>query len=315
MTILAIPTELIQQILTFCHPWDVVAFSRTCHAAYNLVFIPNDQYLWRELFLSNFDDPRKALHVTPNFSNTLDSFDWKGQLTTRMKAELTASDHAEADLTYQDVTTLETFISVIQDALPAALIHEDYLPSRNIQWLERVLRKSRMLDGIGPTPIRDGALARLRSYLPLSFDDDQDEEVQEDLRVRRNRSRAFIYDLRNYHEGNEWGPLMRDGSINWYHIECLIIVVLTNLLELPGLWGNVRPPHGLEATRAYTAPENPIPRDWARVEGNASPYITTSCSNPSQVHGGDMCVSWITGMFHDSKDCPERPDRCIMFLQ
>lgn len=40
-----------------------------------------------------------------------------------------------------------------------------------------------------------------------------------------------------------------------------------NLRDLPGIWVNTRPPVGLEATRAYSAPGPRSPKDWAGVEG------------------------------------------------
>ncbi|KAI8976350.1 hypothetical protein BD414DRAFT_524606 [Trametes punicea] len=62
MSVLALPTEVVELILINAaaagHPESIAAFSRTCRAHWELVYGPSDQHLWREIFLTTFDDPR-----------------------------------------------------------------------------------------------------------------------------------------------------------------------------------------------------------------------------------------------------------------
>jgi hypothetical protein len=51
--------ELLENILSFLQPHDLVSFGSTCHEA-NAFIRPNHQVLWRSTFLQVFDDPRNA---------------------------------------------------------------------------------------------------------------------------------------------------------------------------------------------------------------------------------------------------------------
>jgi len=188
--------------------------------------------------------------------------DWKGELLRRIKAESIAFSAEER--VFERKRALETFISMVQDALPVVKGQRE--PSHNLQWLVRVLRDSRMLDAnILPNEAR--LHARLRSYIALSLDDSKDDKTRTRLKERRAASRCYVYDLRHYCPDNSWGPYMHDGRVNWVHVEALVNVILLNLRELPGMWVNTRPPVGLEATRPYSAPGDYHLPDWAGVEG------------------------------------------------
>lgn len=217
--LLTLPPEILQYLLgTFCHPRDVALFSMTCHHAEALIHEGPDQYLWRQLFLRSvpFDDPRKSVHSS---CNAADAIDWKSELLRRMKAEVIAFSGTEN--IYERKRALQTFVSVVQDALPT--IEGLKSSSDNLQWLGRVLRESQILDE--PVQGPDTRLnSQLRSYLALTLEDGKDEGTRTRLINRRTASRCFVYDLRNYHSGSRWGPYMPDGSgrINWVHVEHFI---------------------------------------------------------------------------------------------
>jgi hypothetical protein len=198
----------------------------------------------------------------------MSAVDWKVELLRRMKAESIA--FSTEGRVFERKRALETFISMVQDALP--VVKDQCDTSFNLQWLVRVLRDSRMLDAnILPNEAR--LHARLRSYIALSFDDGKDDKTRNRLKERRVISRCYVYDLRHYGPGNSWGPYMHDGRVNWVHVEALINVILMNLCELPRMWVNTRPPVGLEATRPYSAPGDHQPYDWAGVEGKLLPFV------------------------------------------
>lgn len=258
LNLFTIPVELAERVLVNCNPWDVASFSRTCRLAYELVHHPADQYLWRQLFLLHpFDDPR---HSTNGNDATVD---WKSELLRRMKAQQIAL--SQPPLIYERKRALETFISMVQDAPPTKPKREQQR-SHDLIWLQDVLEKSRILDTTA-LPNESRLYARLRSYLALTLDTGDDEKTVARMRERRIKSRAYVYDLRNYHPENSWGPYVAHGRVNWVHVDHLINVVLMNLKELPGVWVLTKPPVGLEATRPYSAPGNRSPVDWAGIEG------------------------------------------------
>ncbi|KAI3621903.1 f-box domain-containing protein [Moniliophthora roreri] len=281
-----IPPELSARILSFCEARDLARFSQTCALARELVYGTEDQYIWREVFLNTYDDPRQALRIcaTDDESSSAVCVNWKSELQKRTQAQLAALRTDDpAEIANERKHTLETFLTVILEALPArnpTPFEPQPQPSLNVMWLDRVLRESRILDA---SYLRNEArlCARLRSYVGLTHDDGElDEDKEIPLGERRTKSRSYVYDLRNYHMENNWGPFMVDGSVNWEHIEHLINVVLMNLRELPGMWMK-KPPLGLQVTRAFTAPALRGGEDWAGVEGE---------------HGGDMYALWITGI-------------------
>ncbi|ESK98242.1 f-box domain-containing protein [Moniliophthora roreri MCA 2997] len=273
-----IPPELSARILSFCEARDLARFSQTCALARELVYGTEDQYIWREVFLNTYDDPRQALRIcaTDDESSSAVCVNWKSELQKRTQAQLAALRTDDpAEIANERKHSLETFLTVILEALPArnpTPFEPQPQPSLNVMWLDRVLRESRILDA---SYLRNEArlCARLRSYVGLTHDDGElDEDKEISLGERRTKSRSYVYDLRNYHMENNWGPFMVDGSVNWEHIEHLINVVLMNLRELPGMWMK-KPPLGLQVTRAFTAPALRGGEDWAGVEGTWRRYV------------------------------------------
>lgn len=259
-TLFVIPPEIIQHILAFCHPLDVSAFSRTCRAAYNVVYSPNDQYLWRELIIHHFDDPRKSLRYTT--SSIPFRYDWKMELQRRIMTSsivLNARGISEDQLRF----ALETFISIIDDASPISQTQGE--PSNGLCWLASLLHQSRIFHRQPPQELKQ-LVARLSVYFLFS-DVDEDEEYALISPGQRTESRCFAYDLRNYNMDNNWGPYLRDGSVNWLHVQHLMTVIWANLADLPERWKHVRPSVGLEATRAFSVPDIASQQDWAGVEG------------------------------------------------
>lgn len=265
LTIAGIPSEIIEYALTFLHPSDVAKFSQTCHLAHTLVYGSSDSYLWRQLFLLHpFDDPRKALG-----SHACISYNWKGELQRRIKAELIAMGIKQRRK--ECVFALETFIAMVLDASPiqAGLEH---MQSGSLDWVTRVLRESNILDVTSLSlEMKDIQLvSRLRTYLALSLERVQDDKDRARLSALRANSRCYVYDLRNYRRDNEYGPYLRGGQVNWVHAEAIVNVIQMNLAELHSVWLDTRPPVGLEATRMYSAPDATAhsAEDWACVEGS-----------------------------------------------
>ncbi|KAJ6507961.1 hypothetical protein C8R47DRAFT_1100131 [Mycena vitilis] len=252
-----IPLEVLEHLLLFCHPRDVAHFSRTCRFSGDVVHRSADQYFWRQMFLTLFDDPRHAVPATRRIDPA--SFNWKGELVRRMRAERDAfSDTSDRG------SMLATLVSVAEEALP---VSQQALSSRNVEWLDRILRNSAILDTSFP-PDEAQSGDRLKAFMALSLEG----ETPEDLRDIRIQSRCRVYDLRNYSADNNWGPYYLDGSVNWTHVNSIINVVTANVREQPLVY-IPRPPVGLQATRAYSAPGGYVDGDWAGVEGTWRRYV------------------------------------------
>ncbi|KAJ6516388.1 hypothetical protein C8R45DRAFT_242986 [Mycena sanguinolenta] len=261
--VLALPMELLEHILLFCHPRDVSRFSRTCRFSGDLVHRSADQFFWRQLFTLSFDDPRHGIRP---FCTDPSSYDWKGNLVRRMTAE------QDAFIDTGDRTSaLETFISVAEEALPIARISDDFPDSFNVEWLGNILRNSHLLDASFSK--REAQFAdRLKAYMALSLKEDDDWDDLLDSPDMRTHSRCLVYDLRNYCAENSWGPYHLDGTINWTHVNCIINVVVFNIREQPSVY-QARPPVGLQAIRPYSAPGDYSGPDWAGVEGTWRRYV------------------------------------------
>ncbi|KAJ7102313.1 hypothetical protein B0H15DRAFT_814106 [Mycena belliarum] len=262
--ILSIPVEILEQILLFCDPRDVMCFSRTCRFGDAAINHAADSYFWRQMFLHIFDDPRQAVNSIPANSSS----NWKSELVRRIRAERAAFSGFSSTIDRR--TILETFVSVAQDAIPMS---DSNPSSRNLEWLDTVLRNSHILDLT--FPVNEAKFGnRLKAYMALSLKEDNAHN-EEELHVIRTRSRCFVYDLRNYHRRNSWGPFLSNGKVNWSHVEAIINVVQTNLRELPLLDSNPRPPirPGLQGIRARSAPGDYTGPDWAGVEGTWRRYV------------------------------------------
>lgn len=59
----SLPTEVIEAVILCTaagrFPSAIGALSQTCRALYALIYQATDHHLWRAIFLSTFDDPRK----------------------------------------------------------------------------------------------------------------------------------------------------------------------------------------------------------------------------------------------------------------
>jgi len=65
--LLTIPMEIIEYILTLLaadgEPLAIAALATTCRLLYKMVYESSDSHLWREIFLTTFDDPRPARRI------------------------------------------------------------------------------------------------------------------------------------------------------------------------------------------------------------------------------------------------------------
>lgn len=269
-TVLGFPVELVQHILAFCHPWDVAAFSKTCRAAFALVYHSSDQYLWCQLYVNQFDIPKLAANPSATMN---EKFEWKKELTSRMAVEVALFRGPTSETEMKNI--FATLIKIINE-LSATTSSTG--SSLTVKWLKRVVSDSLLLSNLyNQDDTRDDVEMRcqLRSCLAMTLDSRSDKKTFQILSSRRDQSRAYVYDLRNYRASNRWGPFKPGGAVNWIHVEHLINVTALNIRELPGSWANTRPPSCLDPPRfTYIPPVEGGPfNDWAGVEGGPLPRL------------------------------------------
>ncbi|KAH9851741.1 hypothetical protein C2E23DRAFT_828981 [Lenzites betulinus] len=209
-----LPIEVLEQALVLLDPIDIAQFSQTCSAYHALVYgDPEDQHLWRELFLRQpFDDPRKCL---TSLGRPLSTIDWRLQLqrVIRARTVLTTLSVCRPEERCQ---VLQTLIDMVTTTPPVNLPQEVDL-SMNQVWATVMLRNSTLIEheewdlSSEERQLR----ARLHTYFGLTSSDFRYE--------KRTTSRMFVYAMRNYKYDNDFGPFMMDGSgrVNWVHLRAI----------------------------------------------------------------------------------------------
>lgn len=100
VSLFSIPPELIEKTLIICaqqgSPASIAAFSQTCRYYHAMIYQTSDHHLWREIFLTTFDDPRPlrsylrragpyGLENLDEYSTTV-AYDWADQFMARISA-------------------------------------------------------------------------------------------------------------------------------------------------------------------------------------------------------------------------------------
>jgi hypothetical protein len=114
--IFTLPREIVEEILIFSalygFPSVIAQFSRTCRYFHQLVYRSTDNHLWREVFLTTFDDPRLVLGrlkgaTTFSPGNTTIQgysvvgeleFDWEREFIHRIDAVRVMRKYTDLDL-------------------------------------------------------------------------------------------------------------------------------------------------------------------------------------------------------------------------
>ncbi|KAK0469311.1 uncharacterized protein EV420DRAFT_1633727 [Desarmillaria tabescens] len=106
-TILSLPAELLESIIVSSSHLDgpsaIVSLSKAKSTFYELIYKSPDSHLWREVFLSQFDDPRKL----GSLLGVDASVDWEGEYKQRIKAKNHIKAHLDDPLSVSDDFDLE----------------------------------------------------------------------------------------------------------------------------------------------------------------------------------------------------------------
>ncbi|KAG1856038.1 hypothetical protein DFJ58DRAFT_785133 [Suillus subalutaceus] len=126
-----LPAELTEAVLVASaasgNPNSITALSQTCKFFYDLIYRCPDQHLWREIFLTTFDDPRPALNHLSTISGGHPSleFNWTQEYINRIGAaryirrpvQTTAPVSSQSDIP-TSLSVVKALLSVITTSLP-----------------------------------------------------------------------------------------------------------------------------------------------------------------------------------------------------
>ncbi|KZT56819.1 hypothetical protein CALCODRAFT_302360 [Calocera cornea HHB12733] len=270
VTLDSLPPEISQRFLALCDPGDVAAFAQTSRANRAFVYESYDQFLWRELFLEHFDDPRLTDPASALlWSRTSKLNLWQTQLCERIRARQVlrglkrklianleaaggSTDPDNIDIDKADFAVVEdkrefgeaikVLLHVLDTARsipaplgtgPDGLMRPEDEDSRNISFVENVLDHPllrKLVWDHAPPTARQSA-AKLHVYYGMS---------DWDLTTVRGRglAREKVYLLANYHEKNRWGPYLPDytRTPNWEQLEAMMLVVGRNVNDRVHDW-------------------------------------------------------------------------------
>ncbi|KAH9946734.1 hypothetical protein B0H21DRAFT_387623 [Amylocystis lapponica] len=142
-TILTLPAEITELVLIFTaaggFPTAISAFSQTCRVFRSLVYTTTDHHLWREVFLTTFDDPRHpggqtsaealAAKDVQEKADADKPFDWGTEFRCRVwtanyiRASTDGTSHPSAPTARsaacaRDTLALDSLLSVVHSARP-----------------------------------------------------------------------------------------------------------------------------------------------------------------------------------------------------
>ncbi|KAG6835915.1 hypothetical protein H0H93_013375 [Arthromyces matolae] len=191
-----------------------------------MLYNPKDQLLWRELYLNlPLDDPRKCIS-SQGVRRKDSDIDWRFTVQRFVHAR-TILYNPELAKPGETLNTLRTLLELVTWVPPMEYQYDSDHLSQNLVWVCASLQGRPFLDDIqtdnDASEEEKQLSARLHTYFGLTGMD-----MTKEGRVR---SRAYVYDMRNYTPQNEYGPL-NAGSVNWEHIRAIHHVVSMHIIDL-----------------------------------------------------------------------------------
>lgn len=219
----SIPPEIIEEIILNLDPIDVARIAQCSTLFRSLVYSQNSQALWRALYLDQpLDDPR--ICVSPQ-GKPKTNIDWREELQRLMRARTVLHDLSLCR-PGERLTILKTMIDIVSYVPPLSDPENYGDMSRNLLWGAAVLRGGKFLDDVDPSvgPVERQLCAQLHTYFGFTHTDAK--------WAARVRSRAYVYDMRNYRWDNAFGPFDGHECVNWVHVQALHHVVSMHIVDL-----------------------------------------------------------------------------------
>jgi hypothetical protein len=221
---IGIPPEIIEEILLNLDPLDVARIAQCSALFRSLVYNSKDQSLWRRLYLDQpFDDPRVCVSQQ---GKPRPDINWKEGLQRFMRAR-TVLHNTSLCRPGERLTILKTILDMVSYVPPLSAPDSFGDMSRNLLWgAAMILRGGTFLEDVDPSAGDEEIqlCARLHTYFGLTHADAK--------RAARVRSRAYLYDMRNYRWDNEFGPFDEQGCVNWVHVQAIHHAVSMHIVDL-----------------------------------------------------------------------------------
>ncbi|KAF8830184.1 hypothetical protein HHX47_DHR2000655 [Lentinula edodes] len=156
--IFSLPLEVTEQILVECAfyglPEAIASFSQTCRMYFDLVYGDTDSHLWREIYLTTFDDPRPRLNILrrPTASDPAEgrNYEWMNEYQLRIRAgKLVRGTTVDPRTLASSLNALSSTAISLPPQLPDLIESPPTRDSASIAWLKRVLSQ-----GIPPALVR-----------------------------------------------------------------------------------------------------------------------------------------------------------------
>ncbi|KAK3079206.1 hypothetical protein LTS18_005462 [Coniosporium uncinatum] len=288
--LLGLAPELVENIISFLRPHDIIQFGRTCKLAASYLR-PNNVTLWQAVFLQVFDDPKTARDkVLPESRISLQKreaeWSWHHELRKRytarnliLKQDWDPLRHRYNDVVEAVLDIFDTAINLHIDDIEGSndertgnmafleslypqlegFIH-DYHPDISSPWTKL---ESALADTSRPMTrsmvvhrnVSDAACRLHILYGPT--------RREQESRRGLGTARMLVYDWSERGALADYGPFKNDGSgtVNWHVLEGVSTLMHRNILAVDG-----KLPHGLRHSVPYLTPlDESIPEDWAGV--------------------------------------------------
>ncbi|KAF2490615.1 hypothetical protein BU16DRAFT_622197 [Lophium mytilinum] len=283
--LLELPGELLEHVLSFLPPSDIVHFGRTCRTAYDFTR-PSNKLLWRSAFLHAFDDPRdvwaELLPSARALTKTREAgWDWHDELGRRMRVlRVFQDDDVDAIQGNHDEIT-----GIILDTFDTTYI----ATSRNLTYLNQVFQASSNAERLvhdfhkgienyhASNDLRVDRSMVTRSMIPrqpVSPDSSKLHVLygptRREFASKRSRvgARAVVYDWSITGPDADHGPFIKDlsGQVNWTSLEAIASLMSRNFDSAKDV--HLETPTGFRNNLRHLSPQNPeFPGDWAGVSG------------------------------------------------
>ncbi|KAL1608199.1 hypothetical protein SLS60_003138 [Paraconiothyrium brasiliense] len=292
-TVVELAPELLELILSYLRPQELVRFGATCRRAHDFINSTN-QLLWKETFLQVFDDPKHvwgALVPTARAHNQPREalWDWHRELVRRAEAYNLVVE-ADRDTLAPEIDNVAATLLDIQYTASCASTDETDSPvSLNIIYLNRLVQRAPDFDSI----VHDFSRHPSSLSVPRDLKMDLDRPVtrsmltrvapecasrlhiiygpterEEDSTAAKAAARAIVYDWNVTSEDAEYGPFQKDGSgaVNWQSVEA--ISSLMHRIFDTALKAYHLHPTGFDVHVPRKQPiDAAVPLDWAGVTG------------------------------------------------
>ena len=285
--LLQLAPEILEHILAYLKPIDLISFGRTCSQA-NTFISPENQLLWRASFLQAFDDPRivwEALLPTARALNAKveAQWDWYTEVSKRYSAlrAVTAHNPLGRRANYEEnVAALVDMINTAtesSESLNLPLLLSVFGSSKSAELFVHDFHPDMESPSLPADPHASSGRPFTRSMISNQYVSESSSrfhilhgitERERTSRIAKGSARALVYDWSLTGPSADFGPFQQDksGEINWKVLEAIYSVIVRNF-ELV-TQRKIQLPQGF----AHNIPQ-PLSsfikaKDWAHVEGS-----------------------------------------------